>query len=135
MVRYQPGCSATDTYTKEITVITEIYLIQTANSIYEIQVSDKGTARCRKEGEPWRKVQVEKGDMSFLDKLYIGPSFDVPGVVLTSMVKQIQHLVPSRRKFAEVRKPAYGLPGIGDMMAEIVGQVAGNKAIVVKEVK
>ena len=111
-------------------MITEIFLIRTQNSIYELQVSDRGTARCRKEGEPWRKVKVEPFDLTFLDKLFIGPSFDVPGVVTTSMVKKVQHLIPSGRKFKTVSKPS---PGLGDLMAQIVDLAMPNKAIVVDE--
>ena len=69
-------------------MITDIYRIKTRNSIYEIQVHDQdGTSnrpsRCRKEGsETWNRVSDFSGD--YLDKLCIGPGFDVPGVVETS---------------------------------------------------
>ena len=85
-------------------MITDIYRIKTANSIYEINVSDRGTARCRKEnGFGWHTVQTS--DMSFLDKLVIGASFQVPGVVLTSVVSDYNHLIVSDepKRHAEVQ--------------------------------
>jgi len=79
-------------------MITDIYLIKTMNSVYEVQVNDQGGARCRKadfrDTEPWRNVRPVKGE-DWLDKLVIGASFDVPGVVLTSVVKDYQHFVPT----------------------------------------
>ena len=84
--------------------ITDIYRIKTANSVYEVHISSLGKARCRKEnGFGWHDVRTS--DMSFMDKLVIGASFNVPGVVLTSVVSDYNHLVVSAepKRYAEVQ--------------------------------
>ena len=113
-------------------MITDIYRIKTANSVYEIQVR---TGRHRylpvPQGRP-RGCGLEAGldrGPSYLEKLFIGPSFDVPGVVLTSMVEDYVHLVPSgepKRRLTARATPG-GLRGLTDA---IIGQVKGQVAVV-----
>ena len=108
-------------------MITDIYRIKTMNSFYEIQVSDDGRSRCRKLGTgididgftvdaPWRKV---KASPSFLEKLVIGASFDVPGVVLTSVVEDYFHFVPS----TEPKRTLNVQAGIKTFFAELTGHL------------
>lgn len=84
--------------------VTSIYRIKTANSIYEIQVRDTGVSRIRKDGleQRWSVPADPKGE--YLDKLVIGASFDVPGVVLTSVVQDYVHYVVSSepKRYAEI---------------------------------
>ena len=75
-------------------MITDIYRIRTNNSVYEIQITDKGVSRCHKEGDTkWYQVKTNTND--WVNRLLIGASFDVPGVVLTSEVQDYSHFVPS----------------------------------------
>ena len=115
-------------------MITDIYRIKTANSIYEIQVADQdGTnnrpSRCRKEGETaWKRVSDFSG--KYLEKLFIGPSFDVPGVVLTSMVEDYVHLVPSGEPKRRLTRQT-DIPGAFSALTDaIIGQVRGQVAVV-----
>ena len=84
--------------------VTSIYRIKTANSIYEVQVRDTGVSRIRKDGleQRWSVPTDAKGE--YLEKLVIGASFDVPGVVLTSVVQDYVHYVvsPEPKRYAEV---------------------------------
>jgi hypothetical protein len=84
--------------------VTNIYRVKTMNSIYEIQVRDTGVSRCRKDGadQIWRVVT--DATASYLEKLVIGASFDVPGVVTTSVVKDYMHYVvsPEPKRHAEI---------------------------------
>lgn len=104
--------------------LTDIYRIKTRNSIYEIQVKDDGASRCRKLGtvvdEPWHTV---KSDSSYLENLCVGPSFDVPGVVLTSMVQDYKHYVLSDEPKRTATKPAHLLQPVVDA---VIAQVNGR---------
>jgi hypothetical protein len=110
---------------------TDIYRIKTRNSIYEIQVRDSGISRCRREGESWRPVT---GDSSYLEKLCIGPSFDVPGVVQTSNVEDYAHFVLStepKRKAKALQGSGTGIPEFFGMVAEHVKEQAQPQAVMV----
>lgn len=98
--------------------ISHIYLVKThSGSLYEIQVNNQGGSRCRKNTEPWRTVKTDS--LEYLERLCIGPSFDVPGVVLTSMVKDYQHFVPS----GEPKR-------IGGLSEHVIAQVRGSVRVV-----
>lgn len=78
--------------------ITDIYRIETMNSVYEIKVVDtEGVigSVCKKMGKDQEKRQVKVNGTEYLDKLLVGASFDVPGVVLTSVVQDYQHFALS----------------------------------------
>ena len=119
-------------------MITDIYRIKTRNSVYEIQVHDQdGTtnrpSRCRKEGlSTWHRVSDFTGE--YLDKLCIGPAFDVPGVVLTSNVQDYVHLVPSsepKRKAKALRGSETGIPEFFEGLTDhLVRQVKGQAVMV-----
>lgn len=117
-------------------MITDIYRIRTRNSIYEIRVTDSGTSRCRKEGEAWYLVT---SDSSYLEKLCIGPSFDVPGVVKTSNVVDYVHFVPSqepKRKAKALQGSPTGIPEFFQGLAEhVIEQAQGGQVMVVPEVE
>jgi hypothetical protein len=113
-------------------MITHIYRVKTMNSIYEIAITDEGLSRCRKLNStvstdgftvdgPWRKVKAS--DTAYLEKLCIGPSFDVPGVVQTSNVEDYAHFVLStepKRKAKALRGSETGIPEFFGMLAEHV---------------
>jgi len=110
--------------------ITDIYRVKTANSVYEIHISDLGKARCRKEnGFGWHDVRTT--DMSFVDQLFIGASFKVPGVVLTSVVEDYNHLVVStepKRRVEEV--PTTIGKFFGEVLVEhIKDQAMGHRPV------
>lgn len=105
-------------------MITEIYRIKTMNSFYEIRVLDTGNSICRKTVKtedhkftvgPWRGVSSHR----YLDKLYIGASFRVPGVVTTSVVEDYEHLVATK----EPKRRIGHTPGIAEGMAMITQHV------------
>jgi len=99
-------------------MITDIYLIKTQNSIYEVHVAETGISRCRKVLEDWK--QVKSIDPEYLEKLVIGASFDVPGVVLTSVVKDYQHFVPS----GQPKRSVGTIPAFFENLSDaIIGQV------------
>lgn len=78
--------------------ITDIYRIDTLNSVYEIKVFiDAGVeySSCKKMGEGNRNRRVHTTGKGYLEKLTIGASFEVPGVVTTSVVQDYQHFVLS----------------------------------------
>jgi len=76
-------------------MITDIYRIKTLNSVYEIHLSDTHLGRCRKEGEEWKTINLNPTEaQNLMEKLYIGASFKVPGVVTTSNVEDYQHYQP-----------------------------------------
>jgi hypothetical protein len=99
--------------------LTDIYRIRTQNSFYEIQVNDQGRSKCRKNDEKWRMVDATTPE--YLEKLVIGPSFDVPGVVLTSMVSDYSHFVLSDEP-KRTTTPAF----FGGLADQIVQQVKGQ---------
>jgi hypothetical protein len=109
-------------------MITSIYRIKTANSVYEIHVKDTGESRCRKEGGAWRTVKDTSAE--YLTKLAIGPSFDVPGVVLTSRVQDYVHFVPSDEPKRTITERASTIPGFFQELAEHVkDQAMGHRPV------
>jgi hypothetical protein len=79
--------------------ITDIYRIETMNSTYEIKVIEtEGVVAsvCKKMGKDQKFRHVTVRGTEYLDKLHIGASFDVPGVVLTSVVQDYSHFVLSQ---------------------------------------
>jgi len=114
-------------------MITEIYRIKTRNSIYEIQVKDDGVSRCHKEGEAgYHQV---RGDSSYLEKLCIGPAFDVPGVVKTSNVLDYVHFVLSsepKRMAKALRGSETGIPEFFQGLAEHVIEQANGGPVMVE---
>lgn len=111
---------------------TDIYRIKTRNSIYEIHVhsfnnSTNRPSRCRKEGEStWRRVSDFSGD--YLEKLCIGPGFDIPGVVDTSNVVDYVHFVLSTEPKRKAKGSSTGIPEFFEMLAQQVGEQANPKA-------
>lgn len=106
-------------------MITDIYRIKTMNSLYEIRVMDTGKSICRKTAREadntvtvgsWNTV---RGNTDFLEKLYIGPSFKIPGVALTSCVTDYEHLVAS----TEPKRRIGHTPGIAEAMAEVTDHI------------
>lgn len=89
--------------------VTDIYLIKTANSVYEIKVIDAGATKralCHKIGTAEvRRVQATNVD--WIGRLTIGASFDVPGVVLTSIVTDYTHFVPALDETKRTTTPAF----------------------------
>lgn len=86
------------------TNIVEIYRIETMNSTYEIKIVEKDgkiASLCKKMGQDEEKHQVKANGTEYLDRLFIGASFKVPGVVTTSIVTDYSHFVlsgePKRR--------------------------------------
>jgi hypothetical protein len=78
--------------------IKEIYRIETLNSVYEIKVVDKDgqiASVCKRMGKDGEGRQVQVMGTEYLERLVIGASFDVPGVVLTSVVQDYSHFVLS----------------------------------------
>lgn len=78
--------------------ITDIFRIDTMNSVYEIKVFiDAGVeySSCKKMGEGSQNRRVHTTGKGYLEKLTIGASFEVPGVVFTSVVQDYQHFVLS----------------------------------------
>ena len=78
--------------------ITDIYRIETMNSVYMIKVVEQDTdvlSVCQKMGANNRPHTVNEKGTSYLEKLTIGASFEVPGVVTTSVVQDYQHFVLS----------------------------------------
>lgn len=111
-------------------MITDIYRIKTKNSIYEVHLADQGRiSRCRKEHGPWQVVKADSHD--FIDKLVIGASFDVPGVVLTSVVEDYVHLVPSDHPKKYLEKTTT-IPGFFDALTEHVRKQVHPHAVVVR---
>jgi hypothetical protein len=119
--------------------ITDIYRIETTNSIYEIKVFEHDNelySVCRRVGRDSsnRKVSVKgfNATTEYLEKLTIGASFDVPGVLITSVVKDYAHFKLSE----EPKRSVEGL-GIkqffGDLATELVAQVKGEAAVMVAE--
>ena len=104
-------------------MISNIYLVRTRNSVYEIQVSEKGTSRARKGSGPWKTVKADSPD--YLEKLSIGPSFEVPGCWHTSNVEDYQHFTPS----GEPKRTTTG--GFLQAVVGHVRQQVGADAIVV----
>lgn len=103
--------------------ITDIYRIETMNSTYEIKVVEedgKVGSLCKKMGKREDKKQVKSDDLSYLDELTIGASFDVPGVVLTSVVQDYQHYVLSDEKKRIVGSVQDEFQSLADA---IVGQI------------
>jgi hypothetical protein len=90
-------------------MISNIYLVRTRNSVYEIQVSEKGTSRCRKGSGPWKTVKADSPE--YLEKLAVGPGFLIPGVSDTSNVQDYQHFVPSQEPKRAVSR---GLSAVTD---------------------
>ena len=108
-------------------MITDIYRIKTRNSVYEIHVNDSGASRCRKEGSTsWRTVKADSA--GYLENLAIGPSFDVPGVVLTSMVENYVHLVVSD----EPKRKVNTIGGFFEDLTEHVVRQVNPHAVVVR---
>jgi len=135
-------------YEREIAMITDIYRIKTRNSVYEIHVQESGASRCRKLQDaraesggitdgPWRVVH---SDASYLEKLAIGPSFEVPGVVTTSVVHDYKHFVVSdepKRTIPQIN-PEVGDQIRGffqDLTGHIIEQANGGQVMVVPEVE
>jgi hypothetical protein len=90
------------------TNITEIYRIETMNSTYEIKVVEKDgkiASLCKKMGLDQEKHQVKANGTEYLDRLFIGASFKVPGVVTTSVVTDYSHFVLSTKPKARVTGP------------------------------
>lgn len=118
-------------------MITDIYRIKTKNSVYEIHVSDTHLSRCRKEGGTWKNIKATPTEVKeLMKKLHIGPSFDVPGVVLTSMVEDYQHYVVSDEPKRTVTRPTGRVYGIEEGMRAVTEHVirqAGGRAIRVNE--
>jgi len=124
-------------------MLTDIYRIKTRNSVYEIQVRQTkvvlGTSfhesRCRKEGTlEWMRVACQ--GIQYLDKLCIGPSFDVPGVVQTSNVVDYTHFVLStepKRKAKVLQGSETGIPEFFQGLAEHVKEQVNPHAIMMAE--
>lgn len=111
-------------------MITDIYRIRTENSIYEIHVKDGGQSRCRKDSSlNWRNVTA---DHDYLEKLMIGPSFHIPGVVTTSRVQDYRHykLVPEHKR--TIRESETTIPKFFEMVADHVKEQASPQEIVVE---
>jgi len=104
-------------------MITDLYRIKTQNSVYEIRVNDQGLSRCRKNGKEWRNVRST--DIEYLEKLIIGPSFDIPGVCLTSRVQDYEHWVPSTEPKRTVASDT-----VQDVVDHAVGQIGGQAVLV-----
>jgi len=113
---------------------TDIYRIKTRNSVYEIQVTDRGTSRCRKDwdGSNWRPVADETG--AYLEKLCIGPGFDIPGVVDTSNVVDYVHFVLSNEPKRKAKAAATDIPEFFGMVAKHVIAQASPQAMVAPRV-
>ena len=114
-------------------MLTDIYRIKTNNSIYEIQATRDGRSRCRKvekAQKDWRTVDSDSQD--YLERLYIGASFDVPGVVLTSVVKDYQHFTLSEEPKRRVEKGTT-IPEFFGMLAEHVVEQVQPQAVMVAE--
>jgi len=113
-----------------IMTTTDIYRIKTMNSVYEIHVNDHGRSRCRKEFGEWEYVRSTTPD--YLEKLYIGASLDVPGVVLTSVVKDYAHFQP----VAEEKRTVENITTIGGFfqgLVEHVKEQAAPQAVMVMQ--
>jgi hypothetical protein len=101
-------------------MITDIYRIKTMNSVYEIHISDTHLARCRKEGEAWRSIALTPTEATeLMEKLYIGVSFKVPGVVTMSNVQDYQHYVPS----GESKRDSKNVGTIGGFFEDLTNHV------------
>ncbi len=78
--------------------VTDIFRIETMNSVYEIKVVDSNgeiVSSCKKMGsDSWHR-QVKASGSDYLEKLTIGASFYVPGVLTTSVVQDYAHFVLS----------------------------------------
>lgn len=113
-------------------MITDIYRIKTRNSVYEIHVTDLGQSRCRKDSnQNWHQVE---SDPSYLDKLCIGPGFEVPGVVDTSNVVDYVHFVPStepKRKAKALRGSETGIPEFFAGLTEHIVEQVNPQAVMV----
>jgi hypothetical protein len=111
-------------------MITDIYRIKTQNSIYEIQVNDNGLSRCRKEGEVvlWKVITSNE----YLKELVIGASFDIPGVVLTSVVQDYSHLVVSQEP-KRVLEKQITIQGFFQGLTEHIKEQANPQAVLVAE--
>ena len=107
-------------------MISSIYLVRTRNSVYEIHVAEKGMSRARKGSGPWKTVKADSP--AYLEKLCIGPSFEIPGCWQTSNVKDYQHLVPSEEP---KRAVSHGLSVVTDH----VRQQLGGQAVVLHAVE
>jgi hypothetical protein len=121
--------------------IARLILIRTQNSTYEIQVSDNGSSRCRKSGPSASDVTdwkwVKSDDLTYLAKLCVGPSFDVPGVVLTSRVQDYQILYPSGepKRTPEDVMAAHGIAGGMKLVTDyVVAQANGRQMMVAERV-
>ena len=82
-------------------MMTDIIFVYTRNSTYVVKVMEEpwrnGVAVfCQKKGGPVKRSTAT--DRSFLDRLVIGASFDVPGVVKTSNVRDYEHFVLSKEE-------------------------------------
>lgn len=111
-------------------MITDIYRIKTKNSVYEIQITDKGVSRCHKEGDDnWYQVKANTND--WVNRLFIGASFDVPGVVLTSVVSDYAHFVPSGKEKRVYEKPSTISGFFDDLTEHIKEQVTPQVVTVI----
>lgn len=127
----------------KVTVL-EIYMVKTKNSTYEIKVIDqdcdtpgsrgKKLALCQKLGYDNRWKLVKADDMEWLEKLAVGPSFDIPGVVTTSMVEDYVRFVPDGATKRRVTRPSTIPEVFGNLADAIVAQAkGGNQHVVVVE--
>lgn len=118
------------------TDITSIYRIETQNSVYEIKVIDNGgtiASVCKKMGKDQESRRVQVTGTEYLDRLVIGASFDIPGVVLTSRVQDYSHFElssgPKRTVAATTTIPEF-FQGLTD---HIVEQVQGGAVMVAEK--
>lgn len=115
--------------------ITDIYRIDTMNSTYEIKVcTHEGdvVSTCKKMGPGESPKWVQSKGVAYLEQLFIGASFKVPGVVTTSIVQDYQHMVVSPEPKRHYEVPTT-IPGFFQGLTDhIIGEVNGNvRAMVV----
>lgn len=110
--------------------VTEIYRIETMNSTYEIKVIKQNgelLSSCKKMGTTGAPKQVQVSGTEYLEKLTIGASFEVPGVVLTSVVCDYLHFVLSTEP-KRTTIPAF----FGSLAEAIIDQIRGvNEPVLV----
>lgn len=110
--------------------VTDIYRIETMNSTYEIKVIEvegELVSSCKKMGKDERAHQVRSEDLAYLKRLTIGASFDVPGVVITSIVTDYQHFVLSDEPKMTMKDRTDGIGEFFDGLANhLIRQVKGQ---------
>jgi len=115
--------------------ITAIYRIETMNSTYEIKVIDhdgETYSSCKKMGADNKAKQVKVKGLDYLERLTIGASFDVPGVVTTSVVQDYQHFTLSNEPKKTLKdRQSESISGFfGDLTDHLIREVKGGAVMV-----